>query len=79
VGPADHSAGLGGGVGALFLGSSESVQLCWLSVIGCHVRGPPVRSVCRAYVDWHGKRTRRANRGFPCRVYIDSNHRDSRI
>jgi hypothetical protein len=23
---------------------------------GCHVRGPPIKSVGVAYVDWHGKR-----------------------
>jgi hypothetical protein len=48
-------------------------------VKGCHVRGPPAGSVRRAYVDWHGKRTCRVGRVSPCRVYIDSNHRDSRI
>jgi hypothetical protein len=37
--------------GALFIGSSESVQLCWVSVKGCHVRGPPVGSIRWAYVD----------------------------
>jgi hypothetical protein len=43
--------------GALFLRSSESVQLCWVSVKGYHVRGPPVGNVRRAYVDWCEKRT----------------------
>jgi hypothetical protein len=66
-------------LGALFLRSSESVQLCWVSVKGCHVRGPSVGSVRRTYVDWCGKRTCRFSWVFPCRVYIDSNHRDSRI
>jgi hypothetical protein len=42
---------------ALFLRSSESVQLCWVSVKGCHVRGLPAGSVRRTYVDWRGKRT----------------------
>jgi hypothetical protein len=65
--------------GALFLRSSESVQLCWVSVKDCHVRGPPTENVCRAYVDWRGKRTWRVGQVFPCRVYIDSNRRDSRI
>jgi hypothetical protein len=37
--------------GALFLGSSESVQLCWVGVKGCRVRGPPAGSVRRVYVD----------------------------
>jgi hypothetical protein len=36
--------------GALFLESCESVQLCWVSVKGYHVRGLPVGSVYRAYV-----------------------------
>jgi hypothetical protein len=74
VGPTGHSAGLRGGVG-----SSESVQLCWVSVKGCHVRGSRVGSVRWAYVDWRGKRTCHVGRDFPCRVYIDSNHRDSQI
>jgi hypothetical protein len=30
---------------ALFLGSSESVQFCWVSVKGCHVQGLPAGSV----------------------------------
>jgi hypothetical protein len=37
--------------GALFPRSSESVQLCWVGVKGCHVLGPPIGSVCWAYVD----------------------------
>jgi hypothetical protein len=37
--------------GAIFLGSSESVQLCWVSVKGCHVRGLPVESIRVVYVD----------------------------
>jgi hypothetical protein len=64
---------------ALFLRSSESVQLCWVSVKGCHVRGPPAGSLRQAYVDWHEKRTCHVGRVFPCRVYIDSKRRDSRI
>jgi hypothetical protein len=48
-------------------------------VKGCHVRGMPIRSVRRAYVDWCEKRTCRIGQVFPCRVYIDSNRRDSRI
>jgi hypothetical protein len=66
-------------VGSPFLGSSDSVQLCRRLVEGCHVRGPPAGSVRWAYVDWCGKRTYRVGRVFPCRVYIDSNHCDSRI
>jgi hypothetical protein len=46
---------------------------------GCHVRGLPTGSIRGAYVDWHGKRTYRIDLGFPCRVYIDSMHRDSWI
>jgi hypothetical protein len=65
--------------GTLFLGISESVQLCWVSVKGCHVRGPPAGSVHVAYVDWRGKHTFYVDQVFSCRVYIDSNHHDSRI
>jgi hypothetical protein len=65
--------------GALFLGSSESVQLCWVRVKGCHVRGPPAGSVRRAYVDWRGKHTWHVHRVFPCRVYINLNRCDSWI
>jgi hypothetical protein len=50
----------------------------WL-MKGCHEWGPPTRSVRRAYVDWHGKRTCRVGQVFPCRVYIDSSHCDSQI
>jgi hypothetical protein len=65
--------------GAFFLGSSESVQLCWVSVKGCHVWGSPTGSIHWAYVDWCGKRTWHVDQVFPYRVYIDSNRRDSRI
>jgi hypothetical protein len=65
--------------GALFLGSSESVQLCWVGVKGYRVWGPPAGSVRRAYVNWCGKRTCRVGQVFPYRVYIDLNCRDSRI
>jgi hypothetical protein len=79
-GPMDRSAGVLGIVsGALFLGSSDSVQPCRWLVEGCHVRGPPVGSVRWAYVDWRGKRTCRVGRVFPCNVYIESNRRDSWI
>jgi hypothetical protein len=45
-GPADRSAGVLGIVsGALFLGCSDSVQLCRRLVEGCHVWGPPAGSV----------------------------------
>jgi hypothetical protein len=37
--------------GALFLGSNESIQLCWVSVKGCHIRGLPAGSVRDLYVD----------------------------
>jgi hypothetical protein len=54
----------------------KSVEDC---VKGCHVRGPPAGSIHRMYVDWRGKRACRVGQVFPCRVYIDSNRRDSRI
>jgi hypothetical protein len=44
--PVDHSAGLRGGVR-----SSASVQLCWASVRGYHIQGPPAESIRMAYVD----------------------------
>jgi hypothetical protein len=74
VGPIDHSAGLAGGVG-----SSESIQLCWVSVKGYRVWGPPARSVRRTYVDWRGKCTCCVDQVFLCMVYIDLNRRDSQI
>jgi hypothetical protein len=46
---------------------------------GCHVRGLPTGCVHGAYVDWRGKCTCHVDRVFPYRVYIDLNHRDSRI
>jgi hypothetical protein len=62
-GPAERLAGVLGIVsGALFLGSSDSVQLCQWLMEGCHVRGPPAGSVRRVYVDWHVKRTCRVGR-----------------
>jgi hypothetical protein len=78
--PTDRPAGVLRIVsGALFLGSSDSVQLCRRLVKGCHIRGLSAWSLCRAYVDWCGKRTCHVGRVFPCRVYIDSNRRNSRI
>jgi hypothetical protein len=65
--------------GAFFLGSSESVQLCWLSVTGRHVWGPPTGNVRVTYVDWHGKCTCCVDQVFPCMVYIDLNCHNSRI
>jgi hypothetical protein len=79
-GPTDRSVGvLMIASGAIFLRSSDSVQLCRWLVEGCYVRGPPVGSVHRAYVDWCGKRTCRVGQVFPYRVYIDSNRRESWI
>jgi hypothetical protein len=48
-------------------------------VKGCHICGLPTGSIRRAYVNWHGKRACHVDRVFSCMVYIDSNHRDSRI
>jgi hypothetical protein len=78
-GPVDHSARLGVVSGALFSGAVGSVQRCWWLAKGCHVRGLPVGSIHRAYMDCRGKRTCHVGWIFPYRVYIDSNHRDSRI
>jgi hypothetical protein len=45
-GPVDRSADVLRIVsGAFFLGVVGSVQLYWVSVKGCHVRGPPIGSV----------------------------------
>jgi hypothetical protein len=65
--------------GALFFETSEYVQLCWVGVKGCRVRGPTAESIHRVYVNRRGKYTCRVSRVFPCRVYIDSNRRHSRI
>jgi hypothetical protein len=62
-----------------FSGVVGSIQICRRLVKGCHVWGTPAGSICQAYVDWRGKRTCRVGRVFPCRVYIDSNHRNSQI
>jgi hypothetical protein len=50
AGPVGYSAGLRGGVR-----SSESVQICWVSIKGCHIRRLSAESVCVAYVDRHKK------------------------
>jgi hypothetical protein len=78
-GPTDHSIVLGVVSGALFLGSGR-------------VRPTLLMACERLLRTWttHRKRTRgirgltwkrmcHVYRVFPCRVYIDSNHRDSRI
>jgi hypothetical protein len=66
-GPMDQLANkLGIVSGALFLGSSDSVQLYWISVKGCRVR-----LIMSAYVS--------CVLGFSCMIYIDWNHRDSQI
>jgi hypothetical protein len=65
--------------GALFLGSSGSVHRCWwlherLLYVD-HMRYIWLRATREPSMEsvWH------VGRAFPCRVYIDSNHRDSRI
>jgi hypothetical protein len=51
AGPAGHSTKLRGGVGSTFSrGVVGSIQLCWVSVKGCHVRELSVRNVRVAYV-----------------------------
>jgi hypothetical protein len=59
------------GIGACFdfMGASERLSCT----------GTAAKSVCQVCVDWSGKRTWRVGQVFPCRVYIDSNHRDSQI
>jgi hypothetical protein len=64
-GPVDRSVGMLWIVSrALFLGSSDFVQLCRWLMEGCHVRGPHAGSVRQAYVDWRGKRTCRVGQVF---------------
>jgi hypothetical protein len=60
---------------SFFLGAVGSVQRCWWLAKGCHVWGPTAGSMRGL----RGKHTCRVGRVFPCRVYIDSNRRDSRI
>jgi hypothetical protein len=57
---------------ALFIAVDDFVK-------GCHVRGLSAGSVRWVYMDWRDKRTCRVDQVFSCRVYIDSNHRDSQI
>jgi hypothetical protein len=67
-------------VGSLFFsGAVRSVQIYRCLTKGCHVQGSPAGSVHWTYVDWRGKRTCHVGWVFPYRVYVDSNHRDSRI
>jgi hypothetical protein len=75
AGPVDHSAGLRAGAGSTFFKSSESIQLCWVSVKGCHVQGLPAESVCGPVQEAYML----CISGFPERVYINSNRRDSWI
>jgi hypothetical protein len=65
--------------GPFFSVAVGSIQICPQLVKGCHVQGLLTGSVHQAYVDGRGKHTCHIDRVFPCRVYIDSNHRDSRI
>jgi hypothetical protein len=46
---------------------------------GSHVWRLPTESIRRAYVDWREKCICCVGQVFHCRVYIDSNYRDSRI
>jgi hypothetical protein len=79
-GPIDRSADMLWIVlGAIFLGSSDPAQLCWW----LHERLLYVDHV-RYVWSWtiHGLSVKimwRVGRVFPCRVYINSNHRDSQI
>jgi hypothetical protein len=62
-----------------FLGAVVSIQPCRWLIKGCHVRRPPAGSVRRAYVDWREMCACCVAQVFPCRVYIDSDCRDSQI
>jgi hypothetical protein len=63
----------------LLSGVGGPVSTSWELLKGCHVRGLPRENVRRTCMDWNGKRTWRVGQISPCRVYIDSNRRDSRI
>jgi hypothetical protein len=78
--PADQSAGMLWIMSvALFLGSSEIHQNPPMTHGRLRRTGLSTGSVRRVYVDWRGKHTCRVYCVFPCRVYIDSNYRDSQI
>jgi hypothetical protein len=77
-----------------WIGQPVRRGLCWESIFlgmvvlsiavedfakDCHVRGLPIGSVRRTYVDRRGKHTCHVGRVFPYMVYINSNHCDSRI
>jgi hypothetical protein len=62
-----------------FSGAVGYIQHYWWLVKGCYVHELPVESIRVRYVDWREKHTCRVYQVFPYRVYIDSNHRDSRI
>jgi hypothetical protein len=54
---------------ALFSRVVWSVQLCWVSVKYCHVRGPPICSIRMMYMDWRGKRTYHVYQFSPAGVH----------
>jgi hypothetical protein len=75
----DRSASvLGMMLGALFLGCSDSVQLCWVSIKGCYTSLREIHIVEGHTWTEHGIRMA-CGSDFLCRVYINSNHRDSQI
>jgi hypothetical protein len=78
-GPMDHSAGLGVVSGALFLRSSRVYLMLFMAYERLPRTWTARRKRTWAYMDWHGNRTYRVYRVFPCRVYINLNCRDSRI
>jgi hypothetical protein len=75
----DHSARLGVVSGAHFLGSSRVHPMLLMACERLSCTWIARRKRTRAYVDWRGKRTCHVYRVFPCKAYIDSNRRDSRI
>jgi hypothetical protein len=78
-GPTNHSAGLGVVLGALFLGSSRVRPTLIMAYERLSRMWTATERVHGAYVDWCKKCTCHVYRVFPYKMYINLNHRDSRI
>jgi hypothetical protein len=79
VGPVGHSVELRGGVRSTFFGSSSIRPMLLMTyerlLYVDHVRYVWLMVIHRSSMEYMW----RVSRVFPCRVYIDSNCRDSRI
>jgi hypothetical protein len=78
-GPTNHLAGLRVVSGALFLGSSRVHSTLLVACERLPRTGTARRKRTSGVLDWRGKHTCRVGQSSSCRVYINSNHRDSRI